>query len=86
MHGGSDLQFTGRARTAECAREVGVTFTVWVPKSYNLDITTESGDIEIPRMDGRFTAHTSDGKIDVDCDPENVDIEVEDNTGSALDR
>ena len=82
LHGGSDLQFTGRARTGECARSVDVTFTVWVPKSYDLDIKTESGDIAIPRMEGRFSAHTSDGRISVDCDTENLDIEVEDTTES----
>lgn len=82
LHGGGDLQFTGRARTGECARSVGVTFTVWVPKSYDLDIKTESGDIAIPRMEGRFKAYTSDGKISVDCDTENLDIEVEDTTES----
>lgn len=79
---GSDLQFTAHARTEECARNVDVTFTVWVPKSYDLEIKTRSGDIEIPKMDGRFSAHTAEGKISVDCDTENLDIEVEDNFDS----
>jgi hypothetical protein len=79
--GGADLEFTARARTSEAAENMGVTFTIWVPRSYNLDIKTKSGDIEIPELEGRFTAHTSDGKIVVDCEPEAVDIEVEDRTG-----
>ena len=79
--GGADLKFTARARTSEAAENMGVTFTIWVPRSYNLDIKTKSGDIEIPELEGRFSAHTSDGRIVVDCDPEEVDIEVEDRTG-----
>jgi len=82
LRGGADLTFTARARTSEAAENMGVTFTIWVPRSYNLDIKTKSGDIEIPELEGRFTAHTSDGKIIVDCDPETVDIEVEDRSGS----
>jgi len=81
QRGGADLRFTARARTTEAAENMGVTFTIWVPRSYNLDIKTKSGDIEIPELEGRFTAHTSDGKIVVDCDPEAVDIEVENRTG-----
>jgi len=80
MRGGADLKFTARARTSEAAENIGVTFTIWVPRSYNIDIKTKSGDIEIPELEGRFTAHTSDGRIVVDCDPEAVDIEVEDRT------
>ena len=83
MRGGADLKFTARARTDEAAANMGVTFTIWVPRSYNLDIKTRSGDIEIPELEGRFTAHTSDGKIFVDCDPEAVDIEVEDRSRNA---
>lgn len=86
MHGGADLKFTARARTNEAARSMGVTFTIWVPRSYNVDIKTKSGDIEIPELEGRFTAHTSDGKIYVDCDPEALDIEVEDRSGDGGDR
>lgn len=77
LRGGADLKFTARARTAEAAENVGVTFTIWVPRSYNVDIKTKSGNIELPELGGRFSAHTSDGRISVDCDPEDVDIEVD---------
>jgi hypothetical protein len=81
LRGEGDLTLTAIAGTAECARAVGVTFTVWVPKSYDVKIKTESGDIDIPKMKGRFSAHTSDGKISVDCDTSDLDVEVEDHTG-----
>jgi len=84
MRGGKDLTFTARARTKECARSVGVTFTIWVPSTYRVDIRTENGDIEIPRMAGRFTAHTSEGKISVNCDTDDLDIEVEDHSAAGV--
>lgn len=80
LHGEQGLQFTALARTDECKNSMGVTFNVWIPKTYDLDVKTDSGNIDIPEMGGRFTAHTSDGKISVDCDTESLDIEVEDRT------
>jgi hypothetical protein len=59
---------------------VGVTFSLWVPRSYNVDIKTRRGSIDIGKLNGSFNAYTSDGKITFECDPEAVDIEVEDKT------
>ena len=77
-HGGGNLALRARARTAECAGSVGVDFTIWVPKSYSLDIKTDNGDIELPGVDGKFSARTGDGAIRVDCPPEDLEVEVED--------
>jgi hypothetical protein len=77
-HGGRDLALKARARSKECAKAVGVEFTIWVPKSYNLNIKTKNGSIELPEVDGTFSAHTDDGTITLDCDTETLDIEVED--------
>lgn len=82
LHGGKNLKLEGRARTREAAA-VGVQYTIWVPKSYNLDIKTKSGSIELPEVDGKFSARTDDGTITLDCDTEALDIEVEDRSGGA---
>ena len=82
LHGGKDLQVNARARSTACADAVGVRYTIWVPRSYNLDIKTDSGSIELPELNGKFSAHTGDGTITVDCDTEKLDIEVEDKTQS----
>lgn len=81
LQGGNEVSFTGRARTRECAESVGVMYTIWVPRSYELDIKTDSGDIEIAQTAGKYSAHTGDGKITVDVDTDDLDIEVEDHTG-----
>ena len=82
LHGGRNLTLTARAKSTKCAEVVGVEFAIWVPKSYNLDIKTKSGSIELPEVDGTFSAHTEDGTITLDCDAEALDIEVEDNSES----
>jgi len=81
LHGGKNLKLKAAAKTQECADVVGVEFTIWVPKSYNLDITTSSGSISLPDVDGTFSARTGDGKISVDCSTDDLDVEVEDRTG-----
>lgn len=86
LHGGKDLSLTARARTQECAKSVGVTYTIWVPRSYNLDIKTDKGSINIGEVEGKLVAHTGEGSISLDVDPEKVDIEVQDRTrGGAQD-
>lgn len=83
---GKDLHLVAKAQTQECKETVGVTFTVWVPKSYNVDIKTETGSIDIGRLKGKFSAHTNDGKITLDYDPDDgLDIEVEDRTAEESD-
>jgi len=82
LHGGKDLKVLARAGSSECANAVGVKYTIWVPRSYNLDIKTESGSIELPELNGKFSAHTGEGTITVDCDTENLDIEVDDSAQS----
>jgi hypothetical protein len=78
---GKDLHLMAKAQTKECKDAVGVTFNVWVPKSYNVDIKTENGSIDIGRLNGKFSAHTSDGKITLGYNPDDgLDIEVEDHT------
>jgi hypothetical protein len=78
LHGGRDLALEGLARTRSAARAMGVEFTLWVPKSYNLEIRTRSGSIALPKVDGKFSAHTDAGTIVLDCDTDEMEIEVED--------
>lgn len=82
LHGGKNLKLKALAKTPECASSVGVEFSIWVPKSYNLDIKTSSGSISLPDVDGTFSAHTGDGRISVDCSTDDLDVEVEDRTGT----
>jgi hypothetical protein len=83
---GKDLHLVAKAQTKECKETVGVTFTVWVPRSYNVDIKTEAGSIDIGRLNGKFSAHTNDGKITLDYNPDDgLDIEVEDRTADEND-
>jgi hypothetical protein len=84
LHGGKDLTLEGRARTLEAATALGVEFTLWVPKSYNLAIRTRSGSIALPEVDGRFSAHTDAGAILLDCDTDELEIEVEDRSGELV--
>lgn len=81
LQGGNDVTLSGRAHTRECAETLGVTFTIWIPRSYDLDIKTASGNIDIAETGGKYTVHTGDGKITVDVDTDDLDIEVEDRTG-----
>lgn len=80
QHGGRNLKLQALAKTKECAKAVGVEFTIWVPRSYNLDIKTAKGSINLPEVDGSFSAHTNDGKITVDCSTDDLDVDVEDHT------
>ena len=81
---GKDLHLQAKAQTPECKEAVGVTFTVWVPRSYNVDIKTETGSIDIGRLNGKFSAHTNDGKITLGYDPDDgLDIKVEDHTAES---
>jgi hypothetical protein len=83
---GKDLHLVGKAQTKECREAVGVTFTVWVPKSYNVAVKTGTGSIDIGRLNGKFSAHTKEGKITLGYDPDDgLDIEVEDRTADASD-
>jgi hypothetical protein len=59
---------------------VGVTFTVWVPKNYNVDINTGEGNVDIGKLNGSFSAKTANGKISFECEPNGMDIEVEHRT------
>lgn len=81
---GRDLHLQAKAQTAECKETVGVTFDVWVPRSYNVDIKTETGSIDIGRLNGKFSAHTNDGNITLGYDPDDgLDIRVEDHTAES---
>jgi hypothetical protein len=79
-HGGRDLDLKGVANSESCKKTVGVTFEVWVPQDYNVDINTGKGDVDIGKISGSFSAKTGDGKISFECDPDGMDIEVEDNS------
>lgn len=79
-HGGPDLSVTGSASSIECADRVGVSYTIWVPKSYNLDVETQKGDIAIDEVNGVFSVRTADGTIRMDSTSENLDVEVQDAT------
>lgn len=82
-HGGRDLALRAQAKSKECEDAVGVEFTIWVPKSYNLDIKTKNGSIALPEVAGSFSAHTDEGTITLDRDGEAIDIEVEDKSKSS---
>ena len=84
---GKNLHLQGKAKTRQCKETVGVTFKVWVPRSYNVDLKTETGSIDIGRLNGKFSAKTSDGKITLGYDPDDgLDIEVEDRTAEAVEQ
>jgi hypothetical protein len=44
-------------------RRLKVTYTIKVPKSYNLDVDTSGGSIKISDLNGNVDAHTSGGSI-----------------------
>jgi hypothetical protein len=77
---GGDLDLQGVANSESCKKKVGVTFEVWVPQDYNVDINTGSGNVDIGKINGTFSAKTGEGKISFQCDPKGMDIEVEDNS------
>jgi hypothetical protein len=77
-HKGKNLELQGVANTESCKNEVGVTFEVWVPANYSVDINTGRGDVDIGKITGTFSARTGNGKISFECDPDGMDIEVED--------
>jgi len=64
---------------------VGVNFTVWVPKNYNVAINTGEGNVDIGKINGSFSAKTAKGKITFECEPTGMDIEVQDKTGQTDD-
>jgi len=77
-HEGGDLDLKAVANSASCKKTLGVTFEVWVPEDYDVAINTGKGDVNIGKISGSFSAKTGDGKISFECDPEGMDIEVED--------
>jgi hypothetical protein len=82
-HQGKDLQLKALANTEACKQSVGVTFTVWVPQNYNVAIDTGDGNVDIGKLNGSFSAKTGNGKISFECEPEGMDIEVEDHTNGS---
>lgn len=80
-HEGSNLKLKGVAGSPSCRNAVGVTFEIWVPSEYNVEINTGSGNVDIGKISGSFSAKTGKGKISFECDPEGMDIEVEDRSG-----
>jgi len=82
LHGGRDLTVTGRARSTECADRVGVSYTIWVPKTYNLDLETKKGNIDIVEVDGVFSVRTAEGTIRMESTSTNLDVEVEDESAT----
>ena len=82
-HKGKDLHLTARADSEACRKSVGVTFTVWVPKNYNVAINTGEGNVDIGKLNGSFSAKTAKGKITFECEPNGMDIEIQDNTRHA---
>jgi hypothetical protein len=83
--GGGDVALRARAANNECARAVDVKFTLWVPKRCRVDVSTKSGDIDLPELSGHFSAHTAAGKISVECRTDEMDIQVEDHTEAGAD-
>lgn len=81
-HKGGNLDLQGVASSEWCKNAVGVTFEVWVPQDYNVDINTGDGNVDIGKISGSFSARTGNGKISFECDPEGMDIEVEDKSSS----
>jgi hypothetical protein len=79
-HKGKDLDLQAKAKSENCRKSVGVTFTVWVPQNYNVDVNTGDGNVDIGKLNGSFSAKTANGKISFECEPNGMDIEVEDHT------
>ncbi len=77
-HRGKNLELQGVANSESCKNAVGVTFEVWVPENYSVDIKTGKGDVDIGKITGTFSAKTGNGRISFECDPDGMDIEVED--------
>ncbi len=44
-------------------RGVGVKVEITVPESFNVDIRTADGDVDIGRLEGRVDLHTADGDV-----------------------
>jgi hypothetical protein len=86
LHKGRDLDLQAVAGSQSCLKNVGVTFEVWVPRDYNVDINTGSGNVDIGKISGSFCAKTGNGKISFECEPEGMDIEVEDKSSEKSNR
>jgi len=84
---GSDISVEG---DSEWNSKVNIQFTIKVPSSFNLDIKTGGGSIEIGDLSGLIKVHTSGGSIDignvadgsVDADTSGGSIEVGDVNGN----
>jgi hypothetical protein len=50
-----------------------------------VDINTGKGNVDIGKISGSFCAKTGNGKISFECDPEGMDIEVEDRSSEKPD-
>jgi hypothetical protein len=82
LHKGRDLDLQAVAGSQSCLKNVGVMFEVWVPRDYNVDINTGKGNVDIGKISGSFCAKTGNGKISFECEPEGMDIEVEDKSSN----
>ena len=82
-HQGKTFHLLAEANTEACKNSVGVSFTVWVPENYRVNVETGDGNVDIGKLTGTFSAKTANGKITFECDPNGMDIEVEDKTGAS---
>ena len=53
---------------------LNVTYKVTLPESYNVDLNTRAGSIEIENLIGKVDAHTSGGSISLEDVQGNIDI------------
>ena len=63
-------------------RNIRVTYKVTVPQSYNVDLDTSGGSIQIENLQGEVDAHTSGGSISLEDMQGDVDIKT---SGGSLD-
>ena len=63
-------------------RQVRATFKVTVPQSYNVDLDSSGGSIEIENLIGEVDAHTSGGSISLEDMQGDIDIKT---SGGTLD-
>ncbi len=78
-HSGDNVSINGdldRSGFGFGSRSIRVTYKVTLPESYNLNLDTSGGSIEIEDLKGKVNAHTSGGSISVEDVEGDVNIKT----------
>ncbi len=66
-------------------KDVGITYTIWVPENYAVDVRTKEGSIDLASLSAKFSAHTENGKITIEGeDAESLDVQVDDDQADSI--